>query len=72
VGDPLIDNDAVVLGILLAILALIFRTSASERPAWRRVYRFVAALLLGYFVPGVLGTAGVFSGSSAGRPSPPR
>ncbi|MFK8004073.1 MAG: DUF819 domain-containing protein [Polyangiales bacterium] len=56
---PLITNDAVVLGILLGILALIFKTSSSEHPALKRFYRYFPALLLCYFVPGLLGTLGV-------------
>ncbi|MFT5353443.1 MAG: putative membrane protein [Polyangiales bacterium] len=58
---PLITNDAVVLGILLVILAVIFKTSNSERPALKRFYRYVPALLLCYFVPGLLGTLGIIS-----------
>lgn len=64
-SDPLITNDAVVLGVLLVILAFIFTTSASEHPGWKRFYRYVPALLLCYFVPGLLGTAGVISGEES-------
>lgn len=56
---PLITNDAVVLGVLLVVLAVIFKTSNSEHPALKRFYRYVPALLLCYFVPGLLGTLGV-------------
>jgi len=57
---PLISNDAVVLGILMVILALVFKTSSS--PAWKKFYTYVPALLLCYFLPGVLGTLNVVSG----------
>ena len=43
---PLITNDAVVLGILLVILAGVFYTSNSERPLWKKVYKYVPAILL--------------------------
>jgi len=62
--EPLITNDAVVLGILLVILALVFRTSASSNPAWRRFYGVVPALLLCYFLPSLLSTAGIVSGDA--------
>jgi len=61
----LIENDAVVLGILLVILALIFRTSHSDHPRWKRFYTYVPALLLCYFLPGLLGTANIISGESS-------
>jgi uncharacterized membrane protein len=59
---PLITNDAVVLGILIAILAAVFATSSSERPFWRRFYSYVPALLLCYFIPSLLSTAGIING----------
>ncbi|HUG39249.1 MAG TPA: DUF819 family protein [Longimicrobiales bacterium] len=59
---PLITNDAVVLGILMIILAAVFHTSHSERPFWRKFYRYVPALLLCYFIPSVVATLGIISG----------
>ncbi len=47
---PLITNDAVVLGILIAILALIF--TADKR--YPKLFAVVPALLLCYFVPALL------------------
>jgi uncharacterized membrane protein len=61
----LITNDAVVLGILLVILALVFTTSQSKHPTLVRFYRYVPALLLCYFLPGLLGSFGVISGDSS-------
>ncbi len=51
---PLFTNDAVVLGILLGVLALIFKTSGSSRPFWKKFYKYVPALLLCYFIPALL------------------
>lgn len=59
-AEPLITNDATILGILLVILAVIFVTSSSENPRLKRFYKYVPALLLCYFVPGLLGTLGLF------------
>ncbi len=51
---PLITNDAVVLGMLIVILAAIFYTSHSDHPAWKKVYKYVPAILLCYFIPALL------------------
>jgi uncharacterized membrane protein len=64
-GGPLITNDAVVLGILLVILAFVFRTSSSSNPAWKKFYTFVPSLLLCYFVPSLLATLGIISGDES-------
>jgi uncharacterized membrane protein len=57
---PLVTNDAVVLGILMALLAFVFVTAHSERPFWRRFYGVVPSLLVCYFLPSVLTTLGVY------------
>ena len=59
-NGPLITNDAVNLGILMAILAFVFITSHSERPGWKRFYSIVPSLLVCYFLPSVLTTLGVY------------
>ncbi|MBR9922430.1 MAG: DUF819 family protein [Bacteroidetes bacterium] len=51
---PVFTNDAVVLGLLLIVLAVIFYTAGLKKPAWQRFYRFVPALLLCYFLPALL------------------
>lgn len=56
---PLITNDAIVFGLLMAILAAVFITSHSEHPGWKKFYRFVPSLLLCYFIPSVFTTLGV-------------
>ncbi len=59
-NGPLITNDAVNLGILMAILAFVFVTSHSERPGWKRFYSIVPSLLVCYFLLSVLTTLGVY------------
>ncbi|MBS9523141.1 DUF819 family protein [Litoribacter alkaliphilus] len=61
-NTPLITNDAVVLGILVAILALVFSTSASKRIFWTKFYRVVPSILLCYFIPAILNSFGLISG----------
>lgn len=63
---PLITNDAVVFGILMAILAFVFATSASKSPFWTRFYKVIPSLLLCYFIPGLLNTFGLISGEHSG------
>ncbi|MCB1045162.1 MAG: DUF819 family protein [Acidobacteria bacterium] len=60
--DPLIQNDAIVLGILACILAGVFITAHSEHPFWKKFYTYVPSLLLCYFLPSVLTSLGVYSG----------
>ena len=52
--EPFFTNDAVVLGILLAVLAAIFYTHSLDSPGWKKFYKFVPALLLCYFIPAIL------------------
>lgn len=59
--EPLIKNDAVVLGLLLLLLAFIFKTEGSNLPFFQKFYRVVPALLLCYFLPAFLNTFGVVS-----------
>lgn len=63
--EPLITNDAVVLGILTTILALVFVTAHSNHPFWKKFYKFVPSLLLCYFLPSVLTSLGVYSGEES-------
>ncbi|MFD2200805.1 DUF819 domain-containing protein [Shivajiella indica] len=64
-NSPLIGNDAVVFGILMTILALVFATSSSNSPFWKRFYRIVPSILLCYFIPAVLNSFGIISGETS-------
>lgn len=65
IAAPVFTNDAVVLGILLLILAVIFVTSSSEKPFWKKFYTFIPSLLLCYFIPSILNSAGLISGEES-------
>ena len=52
-------NDAVIFGILAAMLGAVFWTSASAHPAWRRFYSIFPPLLLCYFLPSMLNAFGL-------------
>ena len=57
---PVFKKDTIVLGILLLILALIFKTSGMKKFA--KFYKFVPALLLCYFIPALCNTFHLISG----------
>jgi uncharacterized membrane protein len=59
-----IQNDAVVLGLLATVLALIFYTASLPGP-WKKFYSVVPPLLLCYFLPGLLNTFGIISGNDS-------
>lgn len=61
-SDALITNDAITFGLLMAILGLVFITSNSQRPGFRRFYSLVPMLLLCYFLPSLLTTFGIVDG----------
>jgi uncharacterized membrane protein len=47
-------QDTIILGLLLAVLALIFYTSSSQQPFFRKLYRVVPPILLCYLLPAFL------------------
>ena len=61
-SHALITNDAVVFGLLLGILAFVFRTSSSNHPGLKKFYSIVPMLLLCYFIPSLLNTFGIVDG----------
>jgi uncharacterized membrane protein len=64
-NTPLISNDAVVFGLLMATLAFVFATSASKRPFWVKFYTYVPTVLLCYFIPAVFNSMGLISGETS-------
>jgi uncharacterized membrane protein len=60
-----ITNDAVILGILLSILAVIFQTQNSQKKFWKSFYKYIPALLLCYFVPGIFNSLGIISAENS-------
>jgi len=59
------SSDAVVLGILMIVLALIFHTSSLQNALWQKFYAIFPPLLLCYFIPGLLNSFGVISGNDS-------
>lgn len=66
VNTALITNDAVVFGILMTILALVFYTSSRKEGFWNKFYKYVPSVLLCYFIPALFNTFGIISGENSG------
>lgn len=52
----LVTNTATVFGILAVILGGVFYTHQSDKPIFKKFYKYVPALLLCYFIPSLLHT----------------
>ena len=57
----LITNDAVVLGILMGLLGLIFYTSNLKGGGAEKFYKVIPALLLCYFLPSIFTSLGIIA-----------
>ncbi|NBB88232.1 MAG: DUF819 family protein, partial [Bacteroidetes bacterium] len=51
---PFFTNDAIVLGLLILVLTLIFYTARLKTNFWKTFYTYIPALLLCYFLPAFL------------------
>ena len=56
---PLFENDALVFGLLMLILAAVFYTSNIKTGFWGKFYKYVPALLMCYLIPAVFNALGV-------------
>jgi uncharacterized membrane protein len=61
----MITNDAVLLGLLMVILAAIFYAASLPGRIWQRFFTVIPPLLLCYFIPGILNSAGLINGTSS-------
>lgn len=64
-SNALITNDAVIFGLLLAVLAAVFYTSNSSNPKLKKFYSIVPMLLLCYFIPSLLNSFGIVDGENS-------
>ena len=58
---PLIDNDAVVFGILMLCLGFVFYTSSLKNKFWTKFYTIFPALLMCYMLPALFNSFGIIS-----------
>lgn len=63
--DALFTSDPVVFGILMLVLGLVFYTSSLENKVVQKVYTFLPPLLMCYFIPGILNSAGIIDGENS-------
>jgi len=68
-APPVFTNDAVLLGMLLGILGLVFWTHSLKHPFFVQFYKFVPMLLLCYFLPSLLTTFGIVHPSFSDLPT---
>ena len=61
----MIDNDAVILGLLAATLGVVFWTTRSPHPLWQGLYKYVPALVMCYFLPALYNTFGLIDGEQS-------
>lgn len=61
----MITNDAVILGMLMVLLGLIFYTGSLKSKGWTRFYKVVPGLLLCYFLPSLLTSTGLVDPSES-------
>ncbi len=61
----LINNDAIIFGILALMLGFVFKTSANQSGFWQKFYTYVPTLFLCYFLPSLLNTFEIVDPSSS-------
>jgi len=64
--QPLLTDDKIVFGLLLAILGLIYFTSSSKNKYLQLFYNYIPALLLCYLIPALFNTFGIIDGNKSG------
>ena len=61
----MIDNDAVIFGILMSILGLVFYTSNLNSKFWKNFYTIFPVILVCYFFPSFFNSAGIIDSSDS-------
>lgn len=61
-----VENDAIVAGLFLIILAGLFFSSESTHVIWIKLYGIVPPLLFCYLIPGFLNSYHIINGESSG------
>ena len=63
--EVIIQNDAVLFGILVLMLGAVFYTSDSEFWFWKKFYSWVPSVLVCYFLPSLLYSFGIIDPSQS-------
>jgi len=64
-NSALITNDIVIFGLIAATLGLIFWLASGPTPFWKKVFTWIPALLLCYFIPAIYNTIGLIDGEGS-------
>ena len=64
IKEPLIIDDAIVFGLLMSCLGIVFYTSQLKSLAW--FYKIIPALLMCYLLPALLSTFNIISPKFSG------
>ena len=65
-NTALITNDAVVLGLLAAVLGAVFWTASRPEGFWKRFYTYGPALWLCYLITSIFNSIGLIDGEASG------
>ena len=60
-ATPIFSNDAIVAGLLMASLGLVFYTSGLKSKGWQTFYKYIPALLMCYMIPAIFNSLGLIS-----------
>lgn len=60
-----ISNDAIVFGILMLCLGVVFFTENLKSKFWTTFYKFIPALLMCYLLPAVFNSLGIISAETS-------
>ena len=63
-NQPIVTNDAVVFGLLMCCLGIVFYTSQLKKLSW--FYKIIPALLMCYLLPALLSTFNIISPKFSG------
>ncbi|KQC34404.1 membrane protein [Nonlabens sp. YIK11] len=59
--SPIITQDTIVFGLLMAALGFVFYTSSKTTGFWQKFYKVVPALLMCYLIPSILSSTGLIA-----------
>lgn len=63
--EPLVTNDATILGLLAIMLGFVFYTANNSKLHWRKFYSVIPSVLLCYFLPSLLNTLNIIDGDKS-------
>jgi len=58
---PLLTNDTIVFGLLMAALGVVFYTSSQKTGFWKAFYKVIPALFMAYLLPAIFTSLGIIA-----------